>query len=162
MTLQKFFRRKTGRLNSHRSAHHFRVDFIGLLTFAMALALTLLFLTAPSARVEKKDAAEADVADLNRDRTQIEHAPAILTGDAVSNFKRPASPLDISPPAPSPGLPSHLLERRPDVAQLSNKRYRAGLVSYLEVVDSERTALTSQRIATRILGQRLQASVSSL
>ncbi len=225
--------------------------------------------------------AQADVAGLSRDRAQIEHALAVLTGDAVSNFELPASPLDISPPAPSPGLPSHLLERRPDVAaaerrlmaanarigiahaaffpdirltgsagfgsdelsslfswdnrlwafgpavslpvfnagrnragleqaqavyeeeiaryrqtllnafrevedslsdlrilaqqaemqqlaviasrdaaQLSNKRYRAGLVSYLEVVDSERTALTSQRIATRILGQRLQASVS--
>ena len=45
-------------------------------------------------------------------------------------------------------------------AELSGKRYRAGLVSYLEVVDTERTALASERLATQILGQRLQASVS--
>lgn len=225
--------------------------------------------------------AQADLAGLNRERSRIEHALAVLAGEAASNFELDPSPLDIDPPAPTPGLPSHLLERRPDVAaaerrlvaanarigvaetaffpdirltgsagfgsnelsslfswdnrawalgpaislpiftagrnqagleqaqaaydeevaryrqsvltafqevedsladlrilaqqaeaqqhavtasreaaQLSNKRYRAGMVSYLEVVDSERTALTSQRLAARILGQRLQASVS--
>jgi multidrug efflux system outer membrane protein len=44
-------------------------------------------------------------------------------------------------------------------AEISNKRYHAGLVSYLEVVDSDRTKLQTQRDAIRILGQRLITSV---
>ena len=44
-------------------------------------------------------------------------------------------------------------------AQLSNTRYRAGLVSYLEVVESERTALAAERESARITGQRLVTSV---
>jgi multidrug efflux system outer membrane protein len=37
-------------------------------------------------------------------------------------------------------------------ADLSEDRYTAGLVSYLEVVDAERTALQSERLATQIQG----------
>lgn len=44
-------------------------------------------------------------------------------------------------------------------ADISHKRYRAGLVSYLEVVDSERTALSAERQSVRITGQRLVTSV---
>jgi len=44
-------------------------------------------------------------------------------------------------------------------AEISNTRYRAGLVSYLEVVDSERTALAAERDSARISGQRLVTSV---
>jgi multidrug efflux system outer membrane protein len=44
-------------------------------------------------------------------------------------------------------------------AELSDKRYRAGLVSYLEVVDSERTALSAERDLARITGQRFVTSV---
>jgi multidrug efflux system outer membrane protein len=44
-------------------------------------------------------------------------------------------------------------------ADLSNARYLAGLVSYLDVVDSERTALTTERESARITGQRLVTSV---
>jgi multidrug efflux system outer membrane protein len=44
-------------------------------------------------------------------------------------------------------------------ADISNTRYRAGLVSYLEVVESERTALTAERESARITGQRLVTSV---
>lgn len=44
-------------------------------------------------------------------------------------------------------------------AEISNTRYRAGLVSYLEVVESERTALAAERDSARIAGQRLVTSV---
>jgi multidrug efflux system outer membrane protein len=44
-------------------------------------------------------------------------------------------------------------------AEISNVRYRAGLVSYLEVVESERTALTAERESARLAGQRLVTSV---
>ena len=45
-------------------------------------------------------------------------------------------------------------------ADLSNKRYRAGMVSYLEVVVSERTALATEFLATQVQEQSFQASVS--
>lgn len=44
-------------------------------------------------------------------------------------------------------------------ADISNTRYKAGLVSYFEVVDSERTALTAERESARLAGQRLVTSV---
>ena len=43
-------------------------------------------------------------------------------------------------------------------ASLSTVRYKAGLVSYLEVVDAERTALQNERTATQLATQRLIAS----
>jgi NodT family efflux transporter outer membrane factor (OMF) lipoprotein len=51
-------------------------------------------------------------------RAQTEHAIAVLLGAMPSNFQLPARPLqqDAAPPAIDPGLPSALLERRPDVA----------------------------------------------
>jgi multidrug efflux system outer membrane protein len=234
------------------------------------------------ARAETEVAtAEADAAGLRRRRADFEHAIAVLVGEAVANFSLPPAPLDLEPPAVAPGLPSYLLERRPDIAaaerqmmaanarigvaraaffprvsltgsagwasdelsslfnwgnrawalgpfislpvfdagrnraglegaraaweesvanyrqqvlvafsevedalsdlhhladqsaalqqavasardaeELSGKRYRAGLVSYLEVVVSERTALLTEQLATQVQGQRLQASVS--
>jgi multidrug efflux system outer membrane protein len=225
--------------------------------------------------------AEADMAGLRRRRAGFEHALAVLVGEAVANFSLPPAPLDLEPPGIAPDLPSHLLERRPDIAaaerlmmaanarigvaktaffpvisltgsagwasdelstlfnwgnrawalgpfislpvfdagrnraglegaravweesvanyrqqvlvafsevedalsdlqhladqsaalqqavasardaeELSGKRYRAGLVSYLEVVISERSALLAEQLATQVQGQRLQASVS--
>lgn len=45
-------------------------------------------------------------------------------------------------------------------AELSDKRYRAGMVSYLEVVVSERTALATELLASQVQEQQLQASLS--
>ena len=223
---------------------------------------------------------EAEQISLQQRRGELEHALALLLGEAPANFTLAAAPLDLSPPSIAPGLPSQLLERRPDVAaaerqmaaanarigiaqtaffpairltgsagyqsgeiaslfdwssrswalgpaislpifdggrnsanlararaaheeavanyrqqllvafgevedsllglrllsdqagvqeravqaarraaELSDKRYRAGRVSYLEVVDTQRTALQAERAAVQILGQRLQTSV---
>jgi len=44
-------------------------------------------------------------------------------------------------------------------ADISGTRYRAGLVSYLEVVESERTALNAERESARLTGQRLVTSI---
>jgi outer membrane protein, multidrug efflux system len=45
-------------------------------------------------------------------------------------------------------------------SQISNTRYKAGLVTYLEVVDTERTTLANQRLASQLAGQRLVTSVA--
>ncbi len=42
---------------------------------------------------------------------------------------------------------------------LANTRYTGGLVTYLDVITAEELALTNERLATQILGQRLVTSV---
>lgn len=44
--------------------------------------------------------------------------------------------------------------------EISEKRYRAGLVSYLEVVDTQRTALQAERALVQLRGQQLDSSIS--
>jgi NodT family efflux transporter outer membrane factor (OMF) lipoprotein len=64
------------------------------------------------------DAARVLATDISVQRAQYEHAIAVLIGKAPSDLAIPNSPLpDITtPPAIPPGLPSELLERRPDIA----------------------------------------------
>jgi NodT family efflux transporter outer membrane factor (OMF) lipoprotein len=49
-------------------------------------------------------------------RAQFEHAIAVLTGQTASTFSISPAPLTASPPQIPLGLPSELLERRPDIA----------------------------------------------
>ena len=49
-------------------------------------------------------------------RAQFEHAIAMLVGQPASTFSIPAEPLKSNPPAIPFGVPSQLLERRPDIA----------------------------------------------
>src|SRR5580658_1058352 len=53
---------------------------------------------------------------LQQQRAQFEHAIAVLTGNAASTFSISVAPLLAVPPPIPPGIPSDLLERRPDVA----------------------------------------------
>jgi NodT family efflux transporter outer membrane factor (OMF) lipoprotein len=54
--------------------------------------------------------------DVEVQRAALEHAIAVLLGKPPAEFSQPASPLSGPPPAIPPGLPSELLERRPDIA----------------------------------------------
>jgi outer membrane protein, multidrug efflux system len=49
-------------------------------------------------------------------RAQYEHAIAVLTGKSASAFSLAEAPFDATPPAIPTGVPSEILERRPDVA----------------------------------------------
>jgi NodT family efflux transporter outer membrane factor (OMF) lipoprotein len=62
--------------------------------------------------------AQAAAINLGVQRAQLEHAIALLVGQPASTFSIPPTPLADVPPPPVPaaGLPSQLLERRPDVA----------------------------------------------
>jgi NodT family efflux transporter outer membrane factor (OMF) lipoprotein len=62
------------------------------------------------------DSARAQAFDVGVQRAQLEHAIALLVGQPPSSFAIPATPLSGGPPAIPVGVPSALLERRPDIA----------------------------------------------
>jgi NodT family efflux transporter outer membrane factor (OMF) lipoprotein len=60
--------------------------------------------------------ARAQAIDLGVRRAQLEHAIAVLVGQPASGFGIPAAPLSVTPPSIPVGLPSAVLEQRPDIA----------------------------------------------
>lgn len=61
-------------------------------------------------------AAQAQDAHVGILRAQYEHAIAVLTGQSPSTFSLAAKPLQANSPPIPVGVPSELLERRPDIA----------------------------------------------
>jgi NodT family efflux transporter outer membrane factor (OMF) lipoprotein len=66
---------------------------------------------------------QAEDTNLGIARAQYEHAIALLVGQPASTFSIPVEPLKANPPAIPFGVPSQLLERRPDIA--ANERLMA-------------------------------------
>lgn len=60
--------------------------------------------------------AEANAVAIATTRAQYEHAIALLLGESASSFSLPAQPLELKVPYIPTGMPSQLLERRPDIA----------------------------------------------
>ncbi len=60
--------------------------------------------------------AQSEGTNLGIARAQFEHAIAVLIGANPSSFSIPVKPLSAAPPALPVGVPSQLLERRPDIA----------------------------------------------
>ena len=58
----------------------------------------------------------AQMVDVGVARSQFEHAVAVLIGKPPAEFTLPPLPLTTPPPAIPVGIPSELLERRPDIA----------------------------------------------
>jgi NodT family efflux transporter outer membrane factor (OMF) lipoprotein len=59
---------------------------------------------------------QADAIDLQLTRAQLEHAIALLVGEPPSTFRLAPAPLSARMPSIPVGVPSELLERRPDIA----------------------------------------------
>ena len=59
---------------------------------------------------------QAQATDVGVQRAQYEHAIATLVGQPPAAFSLPPAPLNLQPPPIPVGLPSQLLERRPDIA----------------------------------------------
>jgi len=62
------------------------------------------------------ESTRAQAIDVAVSRAQLEHAIAVLTGQPPELLTLPQKPLDATPPDVPIGVPSQLLERRPDVA----------------------------------------------
>jgi NodT family efflux transporter outer membrane factor (OMF) lipoprotein len=93
--------------------------------YAAALELTQHLYDGGAAALADLDQAKAQLqtaltqaADNRLRRAQTEHALAVLLGESPATFHFDPRPLKLeaAPPAIDPGLPSVLLERRPDVA----------------------------------------------
>jgi NodT family efflux transporter outer membrane factor (OMF) lipoprotein len=59
---------------------------------------------------------QAQLIDLNVAHAQLQHAIATLIGEPASNFSLSTDGSQLAPPAIPTGIPSQLLQRRPDVA----------------------------------------------
>ena len=93
------------------------------------------------------DQTKAQAQALDVQRAQLEHAIAVLDGRAASDFSLPKAPFDGLPPSIPSGLPSELLERRPDVAEAD--RYVAAATAQIGVA---RTAYLPQLSLTGYAG----------
>jgi NodT family efflux transporter outer membrane factor (OMF) lipoprotein len=72
------------------------------------------------------ESTRAQAVDLGDRRASLEHAIAVLTGKPPSTLQLPSSPLSSPPPDIPMGLPSDLLERRPDIAAAERRIAAAG------------------------------------
>jgi outer membrane protein, multidrug efflux system len=80
------------------------------------------------------DATRAQAILLRQQRVQFEDAIATLTGQPASNFKVAVKPMPATLPVIPVGLPSDLLERRPDVAE--NERLMASANEQIGIAQS--------------------------
>jgi NodT family efflux transporter outer membrane factor (OMF) lipoprotein len=90
---------------------------------------------------------EAQDIDVRVARAQFEHAVAVLIGKPPEGFKLPAMPLKQAPPPVPIGVPSQLLERRPDIAGAERRMAAAN-----EQIGIARTAFFPQLILSASAG----------
>jgi NodT family efflux transporter outer membrane factor (OMF) lipoprotein len=67
--------------------------------------------------------ARTQAADMRLQRARLQHAIALLIGENPSSYSLAANPLppELAPPPLNPGVPSALIERRPDVAEAERR-----------------------------------------
>lgn len=77
------------------------------------------------------DSTVSQLSLVQESRAQYEHAIAVLVGEPASSFKIPVVPLTATPPPVPLGVPSDILERRPDIAtserQMAYENAQVGL-----------------------------------
>jgi NodT family efflux transporter outer membrane factor (OMF) lipoprotein len=103
------------------------------------------------------DSTAAQLSLVEQQRAQYEHAIAVLVGKPASTFALAAAPFDATPPTIPTGVPSEILERRPDVAtserQMAFENAQVGLATaafYPHITLSGSGGWESRDIATLV------------
>ena len=73
------------------------------------------YISVVEARTALKSA-QSSAINVGLSRAQYEHAVAMLVGRVATDFSIPVKPMIYTPPAVPTGVPSQLMERRPDIA----------------------------------------------
>ena len=89
------------------------------------------------------DQTQAQDIDVQAARADYQHAIAVLIGKNPEEFKLPVLPLKQTPPAIPTGVPSQLLERRPDIAIAERQ-----MAAQNEQIGIARTAFFPQLLIT--------------
>jgi NodT family efflux transporter outer membrane factor (OMF) lipoprotein len=110
----------------------------------------------------------AQAIDVGVARAQYEHAVAVLLGKPPADFTLPPLPLTAPPPSIPVGLPSELLERRPDIAAAeramasANAQIGVAKAAYYPLVNLTATGgLESGSITTLVQGPSALWSVGA-
>ena len=90
-------------------------------------------------------------------RAQLEHAIAVLLGRTVEGFSLPPQPSNAMPPEIPVGLPSDLLERRPDIAEADRN-----VASTTAQIGVAKAAYFPQLSLTRVVGYESTNATSLL
>jgi NodT family efflux transporter outer membrane factor (OMF) lipoprotein len=108
---------------------------------------------------EQLEATRAQAVEVGIQRSQFEHAIAVLVGKSASTFTMPPAPLTSEPPSIPIGVPSELLERRPDIAAaerrvaVANNQMGVARAAFFPVLSLQApTGLESASIATWLTG----------
>jgi outer membrane protein, multidrug efflux system len=103
------------------------------------------------------DSTATQLSLVEQQRAQYEHAIAVLVGKPASAFTLAAAPFDATPPPIPTGVPSEILERRPDVAtserQMAFENAQVGLATtafYPHITLSGSGGWQSRDIATLV------------
>ena len=103
------------------------------------------------------DATLTQLALVRQSRAQYEHAIAVLVGQPASSFSIAAAPLKTTPPPLPLGVPSDVLERRPDIAsaerQIAYANAQVGIARaafYPHITLGGSGGLQSREIATLV------------
>lgn len=103
------------------------------------------------------DSTATQLSLVEQQRAQYEHAIAVLVGKPASTFTLASAPFDATPPPIPTGVPSEILERRPDVAtserQMAFENAQVGLATaafYPHITLSGSGGWESRDIATLV------------
>jgi multidrug efflux system outer membrane protein len=103
------------------------------------------------------DSTATQLSLVEQQRAQYEHAIAVLVGKPASSFTLAEAPFDAAPPPIPTGVPSEILERRPDVAtserQMAFENAQVGLATtafYPHITLSGSGGWESRDIATLV------------
>ena len=106
--------------------------------------------------------------DITSARDQFEHAIAVLIGQPASTFSLSAAPMPAVPPTIPPGLPSELLERRPDIAgaerlvEAANAQVGIARAAYFPLITLGLVGGFESGAFTSWLDQRLPSALGSV